>query len=139
MLTNVKVQEKIRKIAYERIAKTDLTIENTLTELARLAYSNIKDYVKHADDRFVYFKNINDIPYELSAAIESLEQTEKGIKVKLHNKGKALEMALRHFGLLIDNLKVKGDFTHTHDVNMKDLRNAINAVIGKGKKRNRKP
>ena len=139
LLTNVKVQEKIRKIAYERIAKTDLTIENTLTELARLAFSNIKDFVKKGDENLVIFKNIDDIPDELAAAIEAIKYNrEKGIEFKLHSKTKALELCLRHLGLLIDTLKVKGDFTHTHDVSMKKLRdaiNAINAIRGKGNKR----
>ena len=139
LLTRVDVQKRIAELIQKRKAKVEFTAENVLKELGIIGLSNIQDYIKKGDERFVIFKNIDDLPREVAAAIESIEFTDKGVKFKLHGKVKALELSLRHFGLLIDTLKVKGDFTHTHDVSMKDLRDAINAVIGKGKKRNRKP
>jgi len=102
----------------------------------RLAFSNPKDFVKKGDEDFVIFKNIDDIPDELAAAIESIKyDKDKGIEFKFHNKEKALELCLRHLGLLSDNLNLRGAFTHTHDVNMNKLRKAINAIRGKGNKR----
>jgi phage terminase small subunit len=108
LLKNVETQMTLaekRKVIVERI---EFTAENVLTELGKLAFVNIKDYVKHATDRWIFFKNIDEIPRDLAAAVEAIKQTDKGIEVKLYNKPKSLELALRHFGLLTDNLNVKG-------------------------------
>ena len=139
LLTNVDIQTRIKELIEERKSRVKLTAENVLTELSRLAFSNVKDIIEKGDGELIKFKDIDDIPDELTAAIESIEyDKDSKIKYKFHNKEKALELCLRHLGLLVDTLKVKGDFTHTHDVSMKKLRdaiNAINAIRGKGNKR----
>ena len=111
LLTRVDVQKRIAELIQERKAKIEFTAENVLAELGKLAFVNIKDYVKHATDRWIFFKNIDEIPRDLAAAVEAIKQTDKGIEVKLYNKPKSLELALRHFGLLTDNLSVKGSIT----------------------------
>lgn len=136
LLKNVEVQTKIAELIEERKARVDFTAENVLAELGKLTFVNMKDYFKHADDRWIYFKNIDEIPRDLAAAIESIEQTDKGIKVKLYSKPKSLELALKHFGLLTDNLNLSGEVTTKFDVNMNKLRKAVNAI--RGKKNNRK-
>jgi len=136
LLTNVDIQRRLAELIKKRSSKVELTAENVLIELSRLAFSNPKDFVKKGDEDFVIFKNIDDIPDELAAAIESIKyDKDKGIEFKFHNKEKALELCLRHLGLLSDNLNLRGAFTHTHDVNMNKLRKAINAIRGKGNKR----
>lgn len=136
LLKNVEIQKKLAELIQKRSSKVALTAENVLIELSRLAFSNPKDFIKKGGDQFVIFKNIDDIPDELAAAIESIKyDKDKGIEFRFHNKEKALELCLRHLGLLSDNLNLRGAFTHTHDVNMNKLRKAINAIRGKGNKR----
>ena len=138
LLKNVEIQKRLAELKLALLEKKELRIEDILEELKRVGRSNIQDYVKKGDEKFVIFKNVDDLPPEIASAIESIKFGEKGVEFKLHNKLKALELAGRYHGMFVDNLKVKGDFTHTHDVSMKKLRdaiNAINAIRGKGNKR----
>ena len=141
LLRNVKVQEILAVLKKRLLEKKELRIEDILEILKILSHSNILDYVKDGTGEvgLVEFKKPSELTREEGSAIEAFEY-DKGnkIKYKFWNKPKAVELAGRYHGMFMDNLKVKGDFTHTHDVSMKKLRdaiNAINAIRGKGNKR----
>lgn len=136
LLTNADIQKRIAELIEKRKQKVELTAENVLKELGIVGLSNIKDYIEKGESDLVMFKSFDNITREQAGAIESIEyDKENKIKFKLHNKEKALELALRHFGLLTDNLKIRGALTHTHNISMKKLRDAYNAIKRKRDKR----
>lgn len=136
LLKNVKIQTRIAELIKERKERVEFTAENVLAELGKLTFTNIKDIHKHSDERWIYFKNLDEIPRDIAAAIESIKQTDKGIEVKLYSKTKSIELALKHFGLLTENLNLSGEVQHKFDISMKKLRNAVNAI--RGQRNNRK-
>lgn len=77
-------------------------------ELAKLARSKITD-VMSWDAATVTLKPSADIPEDAAAAIESVEQTMSGLKVKMHSKKGALDSLARINGAFKDNLNVGGD------------------------------
>jgi len=135
LLSKVIIQEKIKEAADERIARIELTAENVLEELRKIGFVKSTDVCKKTDG-LIEFRKPNDLDDDIARAISSIKyDKDKGIEYRFHNKEKALELLGRSFGLFTDNVNLKGAFTHTHDVNMKKLRKAINAIRGKGNKR----
>lgn len=141
LLKNVKVQEILAVLKKRLLEKKELRIEDILEILKTLSHSNVLDYVKDGtgETGLVEFKKPSELTREEGSAVEAFEyDKDNKVKYKFWSKPKALELAGRYHGMFVDNLKVKGDFTHTHDVSMKKLRdaiNAINAIRGKGNKR----
>lgn len=111
LLSNVMVQAKLEELKKALLEKKELRIEDILEELKNVGRSNIQDYVKKGDEKFVIFKNVDDLPPEIAGAIESIKFSEKGVELKLHSKLKALELAGRYHGMFTDNLNVKGSMT----------------------------
>jgi phage terminase small subunit len=104
LLKNVEVSGQLAKAA-EKVAEiTGLTAEHTLRETARIsAFDPARLY--HPDGSL---KKITEMDDDTRAAIASIEVDEKVIdgevvgrttKIKLLDKVRALEMAMRHLGL----------------------------------------
>lgn len=97
-----------------RIAKRfEVTYDRTITELAKVAYANLGDYMSIDKDTGVILiegKDLNELDYEQLAALGEVttethtqgkgdnRETVTRVKVKLHNKLTALDMLMRHSG-----------------------------------------
>ena len=138
LLTNVYVQKRLAELKTALLEKKELRIEDILDELKSVGRANIQDYVKKGDEKFVIFKNIDDLPPDIAGAIESIKFGEKGsVEFKLHNKLKALELAGRYHGMFTDNLNVKGSMEHFHSmVKVRDALKKRDAKNASAKKRN---
>ena len=84
----------------------ELSVYKTLKELRSLAYSNIGNYMKVAEDGQPYFDLATCTPEQL-AAIKSIEIEEKPgaarkFKFVLHDKVAALDKTMKYQGLLDD-------------------------------------
>jgi len=94
--------------------------EQVVAELAKLAFSDITDFIEVREIdlietgldgeqttrkvKFVDVFTTEGMPKIKTAAIQSIKQTKDGIEIKLHDKGKALEMLGRHLGVFeVDN------------------------------------
>ncbi|GAG89442.1 unnamed protein product, partial [marine sediment metagenome] len=73
LLTKVNIQERIAELQAARAKRTEISQDRVLKELACLGHSNIKDYVKHAADGFIQFKDIDKISEEDAKAIEAIK------------------------------------------------------------------
>jgi len=104
LLTILNIQARIAELQKERSKRTEISQDRVLKELACLGHSNIKDYVKHAADGFIQFKDIDNISEEDAKAIEAIKVNYKEgrIEFKLHSKTKTLEMIGRHLGMFKD-------------------------------------
>ena len=111
-LSKPDIQERIKELMKEREKRTQITQDQVITEFAILGFSNIKDYMEHdaSTQRFIAFKDINEIPDDKARAIEAIKVNYKEGKIefKLHSKTKTLEMIGRHLGMFTDKFEHSG-------------------------------
>lgn len=117
MLKNLSVQRHIAEIQMEQRKRYAATAEAVIQEWARVAFSDIANYVEWQDGN-MSFKDSSALDENTSRAIETLEirtqVSESGrhtttYKAKLWNKLTALEALSKHFGLYLPE---------KHDVNL---------------------
>ncbi len=73
----------------------EITSRKVLEELARIAFFNATDIVTVADGVLT----VADIPVGAAGAVQSVEKTTSGIRVKFYDKLKALELLGKATGL----------------------------------------
>lgn len=108
-LANVHVQAEIQKGMEKRGEKVDLTAERVVLELMKIAFADIKSVASWTANG-VAFMPSDDLTDNISAAISEVSEktvTTKGetstnLKVKMHDKLKALDMLARHLGMMKD-------------------------------------
>lgn len=103
------VQTEIARLKAERSERILVTADNVVIELARLAFSNIEDFLSIDKDGEVYLKNFDGIDREKLAAVESVKintsvnkddsRTYTTTQFKLCSKLNALEQLGKHLGI----------------------------------------
>ena len=109
LLTKSNILGEIQKLKNSRSERTQIEADSVIQELAKLAFSNIQDYLTVDEDGEVYLKNFDDIDTEKLAAIESIKVNTTRNKddsreytttqFKLHSKLNALEQLGKHLGI----------------------------------------
>jgi len=106
LLSNVKVKARLEYKRESLAKKCDVTAERVVAELAKVGFSNIKDFIESDNN----IKDMSALPRDLTAAVESVQTdirhdsgksdgyTEK-VKFKLYSKLGALDQLGRHLGL----------------------------------------
>jgi len=114
LLSNPKVSDLIVAKRAELSKKTEITQERVLLELKRIAFSNMKNLAEWSDDIGVQFKDLSEIPDDVSATISEIASDATHLKggmilvkrrVKLHDKMKALDMLAKHLDLFKESPK----------------------------------
>lgn len=106
LLRNPSVSKALRKAMARRAKRLGLTAENVLREIARIAFSDIRA-VAEFDTGGVKVRSSKDLHPDAAAAIHSVTESTSisrdgantTIKVRMHDKLKALDLAGRHLGL----------------------------------------
>lgn len=121
LLGNAQVSAAIQAGQRKKLAKLEITAERVLMEVARIAFSDIRAWF---DDQG-RLKPIADLSDDVAAALGSVElQREKTrtiagetvttvledcvVKVKAWDKGRALELLAKHFGLVKERVEHSG-------------------------------
>lgn len=109
------IAREIQRAMDERAARTGITADRVLKEIAKLAFLDIAGAFD-ADGALLPLK---DMDPDVRAALAGLEIAEitspEGVaigrvkKIKLADKVAALTLLMRHLGMLNDKLKVQGD------------------------------
>lgn len=122
LLRNVKVQEQIEKGQQEIQARTKITQDKIVKELAKIAFSNATDYVEvvtrptihriwdKEKEKYVYeegdvyeqdiiLKDTKSLTDDQKAAISSIKNTKHGIAIEQCNKVEALHLLGQHLGM----------------------------------------
>lgn len=116
LLSNVKVADEVAKRQQERNKRTEITQDRVLQELYRLAFVDIRKFFN--DDGSA--KQIAELDDDAAAALAGFEIVELNSapgsppagftkKFKLTEKKGAIELLMRHMGMLNDKMKLQGD------------------------------
>lgn len=132
LLSNVKVKEVIQEAIAARSARTEITQDMVLRELAKIGFSNMQDYMKTGPDGDPYLDFSNLTRDQAAALTEvTVEDFKDGrgedvrdvrrIKFKLADKRAALVDMGKHLGMF------KDEINHNHRIDfaqaLKDLWN----------------
>ncbi len=110
-LTKPHIKAYVQKCMAERAERTNITQDMVVEELAKIAFSQIDDYVEIDDStggNIVIVKTTRDVPGDKISAISSIKQGSNGIEIKLHDKVRALESLGRHLGMFKDKVEIYG-------------------------------
>ncbi len=103
---NAKVNAEIARIQARLANKLDVSAERVLAELAKIAFSDVRK-VATWEARGVALIESDKISDDAAAAIESVGNTEAGVKLTMHSKTRALELLGKHLGLYVDRVKIE--------------------------------
>lgn len=87
--------------------KTLVTRKRIIEELARIGFSDLTKFVvvKH---RKTYIRDTDTLPKHLGCCIQEIWQTKEGIRIKLYDKQKALELLGKYLGMWLERHEVGG-------------------------------
>ena len=107
MLRNVKVAAYIQERMEERQKRTEITQDRVLQELAAIAFAKATDYAEIKNE-CVRIRDTAELDEQQIRALAGIEEGKFGIKVKLNDKEKALELLGRHLGMFKDKVEASG-------------------------------
>lgn len=111
LLKNVEISAMIEKAISERSERTQVTADEVIREYARLAFSDMLDYVSFGPSG-VAIRDSKELDEDAARAIaevsESKSQSGGSIKFKLHSKTEALQALGRHLKLFVDRVEHSG-------------------------------
>lgn len=106
-LTKPHVSEQIHALQQERAERTKVTADRVIRELARIAFSDLKQVASWDEEGSLTLKPSDELDESDTASISEIQSHKSKIKdvettnvrIKRHDKTKALEMLGRHLGL----------------------------------------
>ena len=112
LLNKNHVAEAIQKAMQERNQRVEISQDRILEELSRIAFGDLRDAVTWGP-RGVSLKDSAVLTDEQAAAIAEVGETVTkdggSTRIKRHDKVKALELLMRHKGMLNDKLNLNGE------------------------------
>ncbi len=112
LLQHPSVSKQLRQAMARRAKRLEVTAENVLREIARIAFSDIRAVMEFRGES-VTFKDSDTLHSDAAAAIQSISSDTKtsgggqdkepmttvSLKIKMHDKMRALDLAGRHLGM----------------------------------------
>jgi phage terminase small subunit len=119
-LKKPEIAVEIQRHMEARSKRTEITADQVITELGKIAFANMLNYITIQDDgtAVVDFSMVDrdqgavmrEVTIETYAEGRGDDtQTVKRIKFALYDKKGALELLARHFGLLVDRVEARVD------------------------------
>lgn len=99
LLSNVMVQEAVQKAVANRSARTEITQDRVLRELAAIGFSRTTDYVNITKEGYVKLTPTDVLSDEQQRAVASIKEGKYGVELRLHDKLGALQLIGRHIGM----------------------------------------
>lgn len=111
LLRNIKVREAIDAATAKSLNRLEITRERVLAELARIAFADKRKVLRWGPDgvRLIDSAALSDDDAAVVAEVsETTTATGGTLKLKTHDKVKALELLGRHLALFTDKTEVSG-------------------------------
>lgn len=106
MLKNPRIMGYINHRGQAMLEKMEITTDLLAAEAAKIAFSNIKDFVQWDERGFMTFNASDEISDVASAAISEVARSDtkfgENFKFKLHDKMRALDFLARLKGFMVD-------------------------------------
>ena len=106
LLKKTSVQAAVQEAIRKRSERTEITQDRVLQELAKIGFSNMKDFVEWGPDG-VTLKESAEMDGDAALCVAEVYQTttQHGgtVKFKLHDKVSALEKIAKHLGMFSDD------------------------------------
>lgn len=107
LLSNANVQKEIAKQMRFRANRTDIKADNVLKEIAKIAFSDIRNAMKWDSDYSASAVPSEEIDDNTAKSIQEITQREvhtregvnRTMKIKFYDKAKALDMLMKHLNL----------------------------------------
>ncbi|MBD3203732.1 hypothetical protein GF327_05525 [Candidatus Woesearchaeota archaeon] len=99
------IQESIKKQFKEKKEKISLQAEDVIMNLKNIVFADITQYVRLKNGKV----KIKDLSKADTSVIQSITQTKHGIKLKLYDKMKALELLGKYFALFTERVEHTGE------------------------------
>lgn len=128
LLTNVNVMQYIQEQKEEMKEKINVTKEQVINQLARIAFGDIRKLYNENGG----LKNIQDLDDDAAAIVAGIETTEEfdgygedreqigyTKKVKIASKDRALDMLGKYFGIFTEKVEVNQDKPFEVNINIK--------------------
>lgn len=108
LLGKTRVSDAIQEAMNERSSRTEITQDMVIQELAAIGFSRATDYVR-IQDGIVLIKDTDGLTDAQKTAISSIEDGKYGVKIRLHDKVRALEKIGEHLGMFHGKSDSDGD------------------------------
>jgi phage terminase small subunit len=99
LLKRPHVARALNRAFEARLKRVDVRADDVLHEVAAIAFSDIRSVVEVTGAGTIRVKDSKDWTPEQAAAVESVEETKNGIKVKFYDKPGALSLLMRHMNM----------------------------------------
>jgi phage terminase small subunit len=110
ILRHPQVDGMLKYLQEERAFRLSIKADNVLKEIARLAFSNMKDYIAVQPDGSIEI-DFSDLTTDQTAAVQEISMTEgddtKTVRFKLADKRASLELLGRYLKLFDDGASKK--------------------------------
>jgi phage terminase small subunit len=95
------VRTAIKKAMENRARRTRITADRVLREYARIAFADIRRVTNWDEQKGLVAKSLNEMSDDDAAAIAEVraDANSKTMRVRLHDKKRALDAIARHLGL----------------------------------------
>jgi phage terminase small subunit len=102
------VQAEIARLQKAAVARADVTVDQVVNELRRIAFAQSSDVVR-VKRRHVVVTETDMLTDDQRAAVAEVSETDHGIRVKQHDKVKALELLGKYLAMFTDRTELSGD------------------------------
>ena len=106
LLMDANVQESIQEYKEMAAKRSQVSVDRIVEEYRRIAFANTPDGIKVIGG-WVYITDTDDLMPEQQAAIAEIHQTKDGVRIKFHDKTKALDSLGKHLGMFTDKVQVE--------------------------------
>ena len=121
MLKNVEVQNAIAQAQVQRTKRTEITADRVVAELAKIAFADPRELMEWGPEG-VKLKDSADLTEGQAASVAEVSETTTkdggSLRLKKHDKVKALELLGRHLGMFTD--KVKNEISGCLEIKWQD-------------------
>lgn len=107
LLNKTQVRKAIEKAQAKRTERTEITADRVVTELAKIAFADPRDLMEWGPNG-VMLKDSSTLTEEQAASVAEVAEGNGGtLRLKKHDKVKALELLGRHIGMFRDKVETE--------------------------------